>query len=889
MTPKMGIRSPSEYEDPFWDSDEYRMTDLDDWLLANAEDKNLTVIGEITFDSGTGMLSWTELKLINPRQTGVITVTAGSMALSDGFFAYVVVPRPYQSATLVMSAAAPPLADEAIVPLAYRSGSSVYGTGRNTYSASEITLERNGTPTEVLNVQQVIDRIWGTSSLTGFGITENGNGTVTIDPGEAVFHSGKTQQAKMVSATVPGGTTGSGGMPALADDQINYIYIEYNAGSPQVNVTQDPLVSDDFDIEPIFVVFRDGNNTHYVDLRFGGLDYQRKAVTRETWIYQYHHQPGGTQLQEKGTRNISVSAGRFFIFNLPIEHVAIDTSGAGVFTYMYRDGGGGWTKVASSTQIDNVNYDPGTGTLQALGNNKYGVHWVYITLNTPAEIMVLYGQGEYANLAEAQAAEIPSILPPVVAPLGVSTFIGKVIIEKSASVFADIQSPFVEVLGSVVPTDHNSLGGLQGGQVSQYYHLTLAQHGELTGAGDTSLHYHSADRARANHTGTQSVATITAGNHKMFYSNGSGQIVELANVIAGMYIKSQGVSSAPIWSDFETDVSNTSDVANNTAARHAKTHAITDAANHSTGANKVYYSDSAPQPVELALGANGTYLKSNGTTSAPSFSNFDTDVSANTDVTANTSARHTHGNYSLLETYTQSEADIESAVLKKHTRLHEMTSTADHAAGSWKTFYTDTEGVVELALGASGKVLKSNGPSAAPSWEDESGGGGGGNLFRFNADELDLPLSSDWAVNANAGGAVDSNNSALNVVRFDDTTVEGIGFTIPIPAGVTSMALRFKSRAETAPAGVRTVGLGIYNRGLPNNAAVQSWSSIDNLADLSFPTNEYWQYDSDSITLATLGATAGELTQFEIVRQDPQAGTELTGDWALLQLEVEFS
>ena len=249
--------------------------------------------------------------------------------------------------------------------------------------------------------------------------------------------------------------------------------------------------------------------THYVDLRFGGMDYQRKAVTRETWIYQYHHQPGGTALSETGTRNIAVSAGRFFIFNLPIDHVAIDTAGAGVFTYMYRDGGGGWTKVPSSTQINNLNYDNGTGSLQALANNKFGVHWVYITLNTPAEIMVIYGQDEYSNLSEAKAAGIPAALPPVLGPLGVSTFIGKVIIEKSASVFADIQSPFVEVLGSAVPTSHNTLGGLQGGSVNEYYHLTLAQHGDLTGAGDTALHWHSSDRARANHTGTQLASTIS--------------------------------------------------------------------------------------------------------------------------------------------------------------------------------------------------------------------------------------------------------------------------------------------------------------------------------------------------------------------------------------------
>jgi hypothetical protein len=53
-----------------------------------------------------------------------------------------------------------------------------------------------------------------------------------------------------------------------------------------------------------------------------------------------------------------------------------------------------------------------------------------------------------------------------------------------------------------------------------------------------------------------------------------------------------------------------------------------------------------------------------------------------------------------------------------HTRSHTMTSTNDHTAGAWRVFYSNASGnVVELALGASGRVLKSNGTSSAPSWE----------------------------------------------------------------------------------------------------------------------------------------------------------------------------
>lgn len=57
--------------------------------------------------------------------------------------------------------------------------------------------------------------------------------------------------------------------------------------------------------------------------------------------------------------------------------------------------------------------------------------------------------------------------------------------------------------------DHNNLQGVQGGTAGEQYHLTSAQKTDLTDGGDSTSHYHAADRDRANHTGTQNVSTIT--------------------------------------------------------------------------------------------------------------------------------------------------------------------------------------------------------------------------------------------------------------------------------------------------------------------------------------------------------------------------------------------
>lgn len=73
---------------------------------------------------------------------------------------------------------------------------------------------------------------------------------------------------------------------------------------------------------------------------------------------------------------------------------------------------------------------------------------------------------------------------------------------------------------NIITRNHNDLNGINGGSATERYHLTATQASavasfdnvkwtDLTDAGDSTLHYHAADRARANHTGTQTLSTIS--------------------------------------------------------------------------------------------------------------------------------------------------------------------------------------------------------------------------------------------------------------------------------------------------------------------------------------------------------------------------------------------
>ena len=161
--------------------------------------------------------------------------------------------------------------------------------------------------------------------------------------------------------------------------------------------------------------------------------------------------------------------------------------------------------------------------------------------------------------------------------------------------------------------------------------------------------------------------------------------------------------------------------------------------------------------------------------------------------------------------------------------------------------------------------------------------------FQFGPLNLLNPVNSDWAVNALAPAAADGINPGLTVRLFDDTIEEGIGFILRVPATATSVDFSLVHRAVSPDPADRNIGLNVYQRGIADNVAVESWSAGTQIADVIVPNNTNFQDDTQTVTLASLGVTAGEVTQFEITRDAPLAGTDLVGDWSLLHLIVSFS
>jgi hypothetical protein len=151
---------------------------------------------------------------------------------------------------------------------------------------------------------------------------------------------------------------------------------------------------------------------------------------------------------------------------------------------------------------------------------------------------------------------------------------------------------------------------------------------------------------------------------------------------------------------------------------------------------------------------------------------------------------------------------------------------------------------------------------------------------QYFAGQFILPVTSDFAISAIPASAQDTNNDGLNVLLFDDTTEEAVVMEQILTADATDIRLDLTSRAETAPGGVRTIGLKLRHR-IISDGTPGSWSTATQLADLDIPASELFVQDTAQFSLASESMTAGKTYQIMVSRVAPLAGTDLTGDWVL--------
>jgi len=343
-------------------------------------------------------------------------------------------------------------------------------TGVVTLDMDDIaTVSQIGSPDDIDTLTKLFNHMYSSGAMKGFTLTNNLDGTVDIATGQAYLRAvGGDGHTTLYPTLVPG----ISGL-ALTDNSTNFVHASYNDGiTPLIETTLNPYNINMIDKVPLYVIVREGTKLTYIDAREQNVDHIAKNQIKEFYTETFKRKNGGMIISDKGALHLGCTAGAFFFQLNEYTVSALDTTGADTFEY-YKHVAGVWTETNSST-IDPLYYDNGTD-LVALGNNKFGVHWVYAVVGETSHYGVLYGTAEYANIADAQASSVPSSVPPSVQGLGV--LLGRVIVEKGAAELASVETVFETTFSSTLASTHNNLAGLNDGD---YVHLTLAEYNELT-------------------------------------------------------------------------------------------------------------------------------------------------------------------------------------------------------------------------------------------------------------------------------------------------------------------------------------------------------------------------------------------------------------------------
>jgi hypothetical protein len=240
-------------------------------------------------------------------------------------------------------------------------------------------------------------------------------------------------------------------------------------------------------------------------------------------------------------------------------------------------------------------------------------------------------------------------------------------------------------------------------------------------------------KARANHTGTQTAATI---------------------------------------SDFDTEVGNHTDVAANTAARHTHANSAILAA---TTASFLVADETKLDGIATGATANATNAElrarssHTGTQLASTISDFAATVSAVTDVVNNTAARHTHSNSAVLAATTASFLAADETKLDGIEALADVTDAANvAAAGAVMEADTTTASmsfVIDEDSFATDSATKVPTQQSVKAYVDANAGGG----LSFGTGGIDMAvgeyITPDMGA-INAAALASSNNIGAQTVRF---------------------------------------------------------------------------------------------------------------------------
>lgn len=361
------------------------------------------------------------------------------------------------------------------------------------------SLQTIGSPTYT-TIQELQNIFHSAGIFSGGHITDAGSGQIEVSAGTGAIRATNDKVDTLYWFDFPALSA-----TTITDGSTEYVGVQYNAGSPQVVVETDDTWNNQTEFR-LGTVSRDGSTLHISNNPHVVGDHASLMAERGRDVNPLarSQKDGGLILSDVGTRNVKITAGVLWEGLNLVSLSEKDTSGTDTMQRIYRDGSGGWAYESGETQWNNTQIDDGSGSLLTMDNNKWAAQYIYEDVE--GQVIHQFGQNQYPNKSGVEAEEIP---PRPFWFEDHAKFVGRIIFQKGAST-GTVESVFTTTFQSAEPTQHNDLGGLQGGTSSEYYHFTSQQHTDLTGLTSSEI------------TQLQNINTVTITNTQWGYLGGLG-------------------------------------------------------------------------------------------------------------------------------------------------------------------------------------------------------------------------------------------------------------------------------------------------------------------------------------------------------------------------------
>jgi len=307
--------------------------------------------------------------------------------------------------------------------------------------------------TSISTLQKLFDYSFSSGQISGCELTDNGDGTIAVSAGEWKLRDQDEPFADCRVYKVNGNAS------LTPEIGTSYLAVDVNGGDPVwlilTDITGIPCTSTCLQA----VLYRDGVDVKWIYLGDYITDFmaryaKSKAVTN--WL-EYG---SGIMVGNPASLRFSVTAGVLYQGTIALSTPAFDSNGADRIIAYYRNGSGGWAKTGGQTDLDNLRYDTGTGTLVNVAAGRYTNFWIYVLVDNPSEVVAVYPQRQFTSLSGALSEEVPTILPPFASKYSIGKLIGRITTRQSVvTAFQNISSIFNTVFTSGTPINHNDLSG----------------------------------------------------------------------------------------------------------------------------------------------------------------------------------------------------------------------------------------------------------------------------------------------------------------------------------------------------------------------------------------------------------------------------------------------